>query len=602
MLDMTRLAEALPRWFSQGRFTRLTRSTPASRVAGLPAGVWTLRPETLLLLTSLFWALTANRPFIAAALQGRDLADRSTWLLGFALGLALVALNALMLGLVSQRWTLKPMLALLLVATAAAGFYIDSFGVYLDPSMMRNLLRTDVAEARELLGAPLLLHMALYAGLPLLLLWRVRMAPRPWAKAVGWRVLFLLGALVVLVGSVLAVYQPVSALMRNQKELRYRITPANLLWSGAAVLAADARGAAQARQPIGLDAHPGPSWAARSKPLVLVLVVGETTRAANWGLAGAARNTTPQLAALAQAGQPVQDFGQVRACGSSTEVSLPCMFAPQGRRDYNETRIRGQESLLHVAARAGVSVEWLDNQSGCKGVCDGLPMTSTAGRTTALCADGRCLDEELLADLDQRLQQAQGTQLSVMHLLGSHGPSYFRRYPPAFARFQPACQQDDLSRCTAAEISNAYDNSVLYTDHVLAAAIKRLQARSAEVDSALIFVSDHGESLGELGLFLHGMPYAIAPDVQTHVPMVSWFSPGLEAAAGLQPGCLKPTLARRAAGTVAHDHLFHTVLGLLDVQTALREEALNLTQGCAVAAGAGAGAVSGSGSGSMLAR
>ncbi len=547
-------------------------------------GPWTLRVEALALLASLFWAFTANRSFLAAALQGRDPGDASTWQLGLALSVAVVTLNLLLLSLFGNRWTLKPLLALLTIGTALSAFYIQRFGIYLDPSMMRNLMRTDVVEASELLSLPLLLHMLLYAGVPLLLLWRVRVLRTPWPRALAWRAATVAGALVLLVGAVLSVYQPVSSLMRNQKELRYLITPANFLWSASAVLVADARGAAKPRQPIGLDAAPGPSWAARSKPLVVVLVVGETARAANWGLSGAVRDTTPQLAALARnAALPgsLQSFGHVTACGTSTEVSLPCMFAPVGRRDYDEARIRGQESLLHVAARAGVQVRWLDNQSGCKGVCDGLPAESTADRTSPLCTGGRCLDEELLADLDQRLDAAQGTQLWVLHMLGSHGPSYFRRYPPEFARFQPECRDDDLSRCSTQEVANAYDNSLLYTDHVLAQAIAKLQARANVLDSALVFVSDHGESLGEHGLFLHGMPNAIAPEGQTQVPMLTWTSPGLEAAAGMKSGCLAPTLAQRATEPVAHDHLFHTLLGLLDVRTALRDESLNLTQGCA---------------------
>ncbi len=547
--------------------------------------LWTLQPETLLVLFSLFWALSANIHFLKPALAGHALADPATWALALALVIALVAVHALLLGLLCHSRATKPLLAALTVGTAAAGFYIGRFGVYLDPSMLRNLLRTDVAEASELLSLPLTLHLALFAGLPLALLWRVQLAPRRSAAALGRRLLLLVAALALLLGAVLSVYQPMSSLMRNHKELRYRITPANLMWSGGAVLAADARGAALPRQPVAQDATPGPSWAQRRKPLLLVLVLGETTRAADWGLAGGPRPTTPALRALRDAGQPIQDFGAIRACGTSTEVSLPCMFSAVGRRDYDEARIRGQDSLLHVAARAGVQVHWVDNQSGCKGVCEGLPTTHTAGRQSPQCAQGRCLDEELLSDLDRQLEQAQGTQLLVLHLLGSHGPAYFRRYPPAFARFQPACQNDDLARCTAAEVANAYANSVLYTDHVLARAINRLQAHQDQVDSALVFVSDHGESLGEHGLFLHGLPYAIAPDVQTRVPMVTWFSPGLEAASGLRPGCLRPALARRAAAVtddpVTHDHLFHTVLGLLDVQTQAREASLNLVQGCA---------------------
>jgi lipid A ethanolaminephosphotransferase len=364
--------------------------------------------------------------------------------------------------------------------------------------------------------------------------------------------------------------------MRNHKEVRYLITPANYLWSLANLGVGEVRGAAKPREAIGLDAAPGPSWAARTKPMVVILVVGETARAASWGLSGYARQTTPQLAAL-----DVVNFPSVQACGTHTEVSLPCMFAPVGRRAYDESRIRGQESLLHVAHRAGVAVHWRDNQSGCKGVCDGLPGdTVSQVNAPGLCGDGRCLDEGLVHDLDQRLDGAKGTQLWVMHMLGNHGPAYFRRYPPSFARFQPECREDDLHRCSVEQIVNSYDNALLYTDHVLATAIAKLRAHAAEVDSALVYVSDHGESLGERGMFLHGMPHAIAPDVQTHVPMVMWFSPGFERAAGFETGCLRPLLQREAPGPIAHDHLFHTVLGLLDVRTRIAEPAWDLSAGC----------------------
>jgi len=369
--------------------------------------------------------------------------------------------------------------------------------------------------------------------------------------------------------------------MRNHKEMRYLVTPAAVLWSVGVVVADQTRGAAKPRQAIGLDAAPGPRMAARTKPLLVVMVVGETARAANWGLSGYSRQTTPELAQL-----PVINFAQVTSCGTNTEVSVPCMFAPVGRRDYDEGAIRGSQSLLHVAARAGVAVHWRDNQSGCKGVCEGLPQdeVSALKAAAALCGDGRCLDEGLLIGLPDRLAALAatapgrpGTQLLVLHMLGNHGPSYFKRYPPAFERFTPACRKDDLRLCSREEITNAYDNALLYTDHVLAQLITQLQAASAQVDTAMLYASDHGESLGENNLYLHGLPYAIAPDVQKRVPMVMWASPGLAQGPGaLDTACLK----KRAALPAAHDHLFHTVLGLLDVRTQIYEPAFDLSQGC----------------------
>jgi lipid A ethanolaminephosphotransferase len=210
-------------------------------------------------------------------------------------------------------------------------------------------------------------------------------------------------------------------------------------------------------------------------------------------------------------------------------------------------------------------------------VCDGLSNDSVQVlNPPGLCEDGRCLDEGLLHGLNERLAKAHGTQLLVMHQLGNHGPSYFRRYPAAFARFQPACQDDDLQHCSVAQIVNAYDNALLYTDHLLASLIARLQAQQDRVDTLMLYVSDHGESLGENNLFLHGLPYAIAPDTQKRVPMVMWMSPGFAGARGLDTACLQ----RRALQPAAHDHLFHTLLGLLDVRTALYEPAWDLTRDC----------------------
>jgi lipid A ethanolaminephosphotransferase len=528
--------------------------------------------DQLVLAAGVFWALAVNRPFFAAATRPHAGADGWPWSFVLGLGLTLVSLHVLLTGLVSTRRSVKPVLALLAVVAAGAMHFTQAFGAVLDPSMLRNVLRTDVAETRELMSWSLALDLLLYAALPIALLACARVQPRPWRRALVSRALLLGLALATLVGALMWQFQPLAALMRNQKEVRYLITPANVLWSLGSVVAADARGATRPRQAIGLDAAPGPSWAAQTKPRLMVIVIGETARAANWGLNGYARQTTPRLAQL-----PVLNFPDTTACGTSTEVSLPCMFAPVGRRDYDESTVRGSESLLHVLARAGVTVQWRDNQSGCKGVCEGLPVEIMSAATApGLCQGDRCWDEGLLRGLDDRLQHARGMQVLVLHMLGNHGPSYFRRYPAGFERFTPACREDDLGRCSPTEIVNAYDNALLYTDHVLASLISTLQASASKVDAAMLFVSDHGESLGEKGLFLHGVPFAIAPAEQTRVPMVMWWSDGFGRATDLD----RPCMQQRSAAPAQHDHLFHTVLGLLDVKTSLYDPALDLTHAC----------------------
>jgi lipid A ethanolaminephosphotransferase len=527
---------------------------------------------------SLFWLPVANHRFVLASLEGREPLAPATWALAAALVVALVAIHYLLLAPLAWGRAAKPVLIVMLVVAALASHYVRDFGVYLDPAMLRNALRTDLHEASEVIGWRLGLSLLLLAALPGWWLWRRPLVQRPWPKALAIRGASVLLALLALVVAVLVAFQPLASLMRNQRELRYLITPANAVYSLAAAARSERVVAAAPRQPVGRDAVLGPAFAGRARPAVVVLVVGETARAANWGLNGYLRDTTPRLAALrTAAGSGLVNFADVTSCGTDTETSLPCMFATVGRRNYNERRIRSSENLLHVLASAGVGVQWRDNQSGCKGVCDGFPNTTVSALAPpGLCQGGHCLDEGLLHGLVEQLAGTQGAQLVVLHQLGNHGPAYFRRVPPAFERFTPICRHDDLQRCTREEIVNAYDNALLYTDHVLARLIGQLQVRAGMMDSAVVYVSDHGESLGEHRLFLHGMPWAIAPDVQKKVPMVMWLSPGFASARGIDRDCL----AQRAARPVQHDHLMHTVLGLLDVSTQVREPQYDLVGPC----------------------
>ena len=543
---------------------------------GVPARWRAWRPmltsTRLAVVAGVFFALTANTAFLSAALAGRDPSTAASWLFALALVATLAALHVLLLSVVLVRPFARPLLALLITITAFATYYMQRFGVYLDPTMLRNVIGTDPAEAGELFGWSMLPHLLVFGVLPLLLLWRMRVVRQPLGRALVLRLAVMVGATLVLIAAMLPVFQDFSALMRNHKAMRYLITPGNLVYSTARALGDGASEAQLARTPVGTDARLDTSWATRTKPTLLVLAVGETARAASWGLNGYRRQTTPELAA-----REVINFPDVKACGTNTETSLPCMFAAVGRRDYDERRIRTSESLLHVLNRAGFQVLWRDNQSGCKGVCDGLAEERLDDvKRLPLCDGSRCLDAALLEGLDTVARDAQGNLVVVLHMLGNHGPAYHKRYPEAFRRFVPTCDTGELHQCTREQVVNAYDNALLYTDHVLAKTIGFLQSQSQRFDTALVFVSDHGESLGEKGLFLHGVPYAIAPDEQTQVPMTWWLSPGYAASFGLDTACLR----REAAAARTHDHLFHTVLGLLQVHAREYEVGLDITRPC----------------------
>ena len=253
------------------------------------------------------------------------------------------------------------------------------------------------------------------------------------------------------------------------------------------------------------------------------------------------------------------------------------MFSPLGRRSYDEARILRNESLVQQLARAGIRVVWRDNQSGCKGVCAGLELQRFDHLDLpGVCTSGRCFDEVLLHGLDALASENTGDLVLVLHQIGNHGPAYYRRYPPEFKHFEPACETDSLHDCTQQQIVNAYDNALRYTDHILARLIAFLQTQRSRYDVALVYVSDHGESLGEKGLYLHGMPYAIAPREQLEVPMLWWLSPEFARNRNIAVDCLRI----RAREEASHDHLFHSIAGLLEIESADRDQTMDLFENC----------------------
>lgn len=541
---------------------------PQSRTFWRPA----LQVETLLLICACFLLLGGNGPFWRAAMAGRDWASASTWGFAAALFTAFSAFYFAFVALLATRLTAKPLLSVLVLCTAFASWYIDHYAIYLDRAMLRNVMATHVGEARELLVWGMVPHVLVLGLLPALLLWWPQLKRRSLGRALAVRLGWIAVALIVGSVSLLMIFADFASLMRNHREVRYLMTPGNVVAAMAGNALGGVKRGSQPKLPVGEDAYLDAAWRARPKPVLFVLVVGETARAQNFSLNGYGRETTPQLAS-----RDVISFTQAIACGTSTEVSLPCMFSPYGRARYDEAMIRGHESVLHVLARAGFKVLWRDNQSGCKGVCEGLPAEQLDhARVEALCAEGQCLDEVLLQGMEGVAQDANGNLLVVMHQLGSHGPAYYRRYPALFKRFTPACENEDLRGCSSAEILNAYDNSLLYTDFFLSRVIDFLGTAQARYDTAMIYMSDHGESLGESGLYLHGMPYPIAPDVQKHVPLVMWLSPGFRQSFNIDQGCLR----QHAGDRVGHDNLFHSLLGVLDVRTRVYERSLDLFAPC----------------------
>jgi lipid A ethanolaminephosphotransferase len=531
--------------------------------------------ETLTVAASIYFAVASNQTFFRAVAATGALHGAKGALTFTCLFVAIIALHTILLCVLLNRWTAKPLLIVLLLTSAAAAYFMSAYTVYFDADMLRNILHTDGKESHELVSLHALPSIFVYGVLPSWMVWRLRLKPRPLLRGLLIRFVTIVLAIVVTAAALMASFQGISALMRNHRELRYLVTPGNYLVSLVQVARDAEVDHNRPRAPIGMQAKVVGRSAAE-RPRLLVLVVGETVRAQDWGLDGYARQTTPQLAALVQTpGGPI-NFTHVVACGSSTEISLPCMFSPWGRAHYDKDRIDHSQSLLHVLEHAGIHTLWRDNQTGCKGVCEGLAFESFEhGSVPDACTAEGCLDEAMLHGLAERIAANPGDQVVVLHQLGNHGPAYYTRYPAAFRQFTPVCETSDLDRCNRDEIVNAYDNAVLYTDDFLARTIRFLGEQGGR-DTALIYLSDHGESLGEDGLYLHGVPYAIAPDTQTHVPMLMWLSPGFSDARGIDTACMKA----RSNDDVSQDNLFHSVLGLMQVRTPEYDATLDLFARC----------------------
>jgi lipid A ethanolaminephosphotransferase len=482
------------------------------------------------------------------------------------LALGLVALQTTLLRLLTPGRSLKPVLSIVLLAAAVAGYFSDTYGVGIDNDMLRNLLQTDSREARELVCAALLWRVTWSALLPIWILWRVRLPPTTWLESARGYVLGAVSGAVVLCALVLPRYAAYAALLTNQPEVRHLVAPLNVV--GAAVrLARQHWSSKQSWVVVGADASRSVRSGAR--PFLIVLVVGETARAASFSLGGYARETNPQL----RGRDDILYFDDVWSCGTSTAVSLPCMFSdlPQGEFDLGAAGRR--DTVLDILQRSGVDVTWIENQSGCKGVCEHIP-------TEHACPPGGARherdDADLLRVLDAKLPGVHADAMLVLHSIGSHGPAYYRRVPEEYARFQPTCATERIETCTSEQIVNAFDNTILYTDHVLAGLIDRLDAERGRIDAAFLYISDHGESLGEHGLYLHGQPYLIAPDVQKRVPMLLWFSPGARARLELDVECLRGKLGE----PYSHDYLSHTLLGLADVRTEAYRPEFDMLRAC----------------------
>jgi len=527
---------------------------------------WVTLIASALLLTA-FNLVLWQHLFAITASDGKGLVMR------VAFGVMILAAFNLVLTLLAFRAVMKPMLTLIFMVSAGVAYFMSQYGVLIDIGMLRNFAQTNATEVRDLLSIKLVVYIVLLGILPSWLLWKTPINYRRWHRELLSKVLVIVASVAVMGGVALINYQGLSSLFRNHHELRLMVVPSNYIGATASYLREQVVSARQPFVKVGEDAERNPAWQTHARKSLTVLVVGESARAENFGILGYARDTTPKL----DKEVGLIAFTDVHSCGTETAVSVPCMFSNMGRKAYNASTAKNEEGLLDVLKHAGLDVIWRDNQSGCKGTCDRVTLEDVSNlKDPLLCTHNECRDEILLQGLQHFIDTLDKDTVLVLHQMGSHGPEYFKRYPKAYERFTPVCDSNALNNCSRESIVNGYDNTLVYTDHVLATLIDLLRSNQDKVDTAMLYLSDHGESLGEYNLFLHGTPYLLAPEQQKHVAMLAWFSDSYQKSFSVDAHCLQ--LSREEP--LSQDNLFHSMLGLLEIHSKVYNQDLDLFAGC----------------------
>lgn len=490
----------------------------------------------------------------------------------------LIALYNLILQLLNWKWTLKLFSSLVLIIGGFSAYFVNSLGVLISADQIQNMMQTDVSEVSDLLSLRFVLWAVLMVLLPILLLSWIKIKPQARSKVLLNKLLSAGTSVVVILSLLFVFYVDYAAIFREHRDIKGMISPQNAIASTYSYFHKKAPKKDLPLIRYGEDAHRIEVTSAQQLPKLMLLVVGETARAESFSLNGYARNTNPALSAQTD----LINFDQVSSCGTATAVSLPCMFSGMPRQQYDEGLASHREGLLDLAQRAGYKVTWIDNNSGCKGVCDRVEnyVIPPAIKQKWCNGDGECLDGILVDSVQDYLAKIpandRSPRLIVLHQVGSHGPAYYKRAPKEFQPFQPSCDSNAIQGCSKQQLLNVYDNTIFYTDHVLNQLIEVLKKQD-HYRTGFWYLSDHGESTGERGMYLHGAPYAIAPSQQTHIPMMVWFSKPWQQSELSQVNCL----AQQRSTKLSHDNLFPSLLSLLDVKSSVINENNDMLRLCA---------------------
>lgn len=476
----------------------------------------------------------------------------------------LICLSNILYAILFVRYIAKPLLILLIIGNTVALYFMNTYNAAIDKIMIINALQTDKGEVGELLSWNMLLY-ALFILVAVVFVLKLRINFAPLKQELKQR------SIIILISTILGgliftpFYKKIDVFMSENKELRYYILPSNYISSTFSVIKM-------------MHKHPDklkiltenvtvkPYWPNNGRKNLFVFILGETARAANFSLHGYHRPTNKPLS-------PYQKdmivFDKMQSCGTSTAISVPCIFSPYPRKEFKNKLTSYSENVLDVFKEIGYEVIWKDANSGCKGVCNRV-------KTEIYCEYGTCMDIEMNQNFAEQVKKANKDMFVVFHQRGSHGPMYSNRYPLEFELYKPACKDEDIKNCPKETVINAYDNSIYYTSYVIADMLEQLKPLENKYNIVVLYTSDHGESLGEDGKYLHGSVYESAPALQKEVPFFIWMPKSASKGLSLNRECLNKKIHQ----PVSHDNIFHSLLGLGGIKIPEYDESLDIFAHC----------------------
>ncbi|WP_190339749.1 phosphoethanolamine transferase [Vibrio sp. S11_S32] len=530
----------------------------------------TMKVTTLITILALYYGFVLNYPIVSRVFAlSKDVPDFWFPYTGpFVLFFAFIVIFSLL----AWPGVFKPIMALITLTSGIALFGAVTYKILFDVSMMENVFGTNASEISFYLTFRSALFFVVFGLIPAILILWVKLEYRKSIfKELLSRVIIIMIAVCGIALIAVTTYKDYASVGRNNKYLNKMIIPGHV-YNTFQYVNRNFLTKPLKYVELGQDAALTPT--ANKKPTLVILVLGETARSMNFTANGYARDTQPYTKDLG-----LISMKDVSSCGTYTALSVPCMFSNMDRKDYKKPRANTQDNAVDIIAKSGVETLWIDNDGGDKGVAKKTKLIHVdASQDPEFCNGETCYDGVLLKKAQPFLSSDdKKDKLLVLHTIGSHGPTYFQRFPAKMAKFAPWCNRKDIEQCSDQEITNVYDNTLIYTDYFLSQVVKTLQQYSDKYNVAMMYISDHGESLGEHGLYLHGTPYSLAPKEQTTVPWQMWIPKQYAQQKNINLDCVKRESQKTG---YSHDNFFHSLIGFMGVTTKEKNEQQDLFSSC----------------------